>query len=142
MRLVHRIAVPALIITADDDPFVPSHPFRDPKITSNPYIELLVCRHGGHCGFIGRNSEEPQTEDAAAEGATAGGQEPGRERDARDPPGREDAGRPGNDHDPETPGPGDDDGYWAELEIIRFMQRQATKLTAAAPITLAASGDV
>ena len=30
MRVVDRIRVPALIITADDDPFVPSQPFRDP----------------------------------------------------------------------------------------------------------------
>jgi len=53
MRVVDRISVPTLIITAEDDPFVPSQPFHDPKITGNPHIQLRLCRHGGHCGFVG-----------------------------------------------------------------------------------------
>jgi predicted alpha/beta-fold hydrolase len=53
MRVIDRVRVPALIITAEDDPFVPSEPFHDPKVTSNPAITLRVCRHGGHCGFVG-----------------------------------------------------------------------------------------
>ena len=53
MRVIDRLRVPALIITAEDDPFVPSQPFHDPKVTSNPHITLLLCRHGGHCGFVG-----------------------------------------------------------------------------------------
>jgi uncharacterized protein len=52
MRVVDRIRVPALIITAEDDPFVPSQPFRDPRLTDNPYVRLLLTRHGGHCGFL------------------------------------------------------------------------------------------
>ena len=31
---------PALIITAEDDPFVPAEPFRDPGVTANPHITL------------------------------------------------------------------------------------------------------
>jgi uncharacterized protein len=58
MRVVDRIRVPALIITAEDDPFVPSQPFRDPKLTGNPQIELHVLAHGGHCGFIGDRAGE------------------------------------------------------------------------------------
>jgi len=58
MRVVDRIAVPALVITAEDDPFVPSQPFRDTKVTSNPYIELHLCAHGGHCGFVGAQAGE------------------------------------------------------------------------------------
>jgi uncharacterized protein len=59
MRVVDRIRVPTLIITAEDDPFVPSQPFLDPKLTGNPNITLLMCRHGGHCGFVGpRNGQE------------------------------------------------------------------------------------
>jgi predicted alpha/beta-fold hydrolase len=58
MRVVDRIAVPALVITAEDDPFVPSQPFRDPKVTSNPHIELRLCAHGGHCGFVGAKAGE------------------------------------------------------------------------------------
>ena len=36
MRVVDRIRVPALIITAEDDPFVPAEPFRDPRLTRQP----------------------------------------------------------------------------------------------------------
>ncbi len=53
MRVIDRIRVPALVITAEDDPFVPVEPFRDPRLTGNPNIRLIVTRHGGHCGFIG-----------------------------------------------------------------------------------------
>ena len=57
MRVIGRIRVPALIITAEDDPFVPAQPFRDPQLTANPHVRLMLTRHGGHCGFLeGRNS--------------------------------------------------------------------------------------
>ena len=56
MRVVDRIRVPTLIVTAEDDPFVPSQAFRDPKVTSNPHIDLRLCEHGGHCGFVGERS--------------------------------------------------------------------------------------
>lgn len=56
MRVVDRIQVPALVITAEDDPFVPSTPFRDPAITGNPHIDLRISPHGGHCGFVGEKS--------------------------------------------------------------------------------------
>jgi predicted alpha/beta-fold hydrolase len=52
MRVIDRIQVPALVITAEDDPFVPTAPFRDPRVTSNPNVEVLITRHGGHCGFV------------------------------------------------------------------------------------------
>ena len=52
MRVVDKIRVPALIITAEDDPFIPVEPFRDPKVTGNPSIALRITRHGGHCGYI------------------------------------------------------------------------------------------
>jgi predicted alpha/beta-fold hydrolase len=81
LRIVDRIAVPALVITAEDDPFVPSQPFRDPRLTGNPHIDLRLCEHGGHCGFVA------------------------------------------------SPSP-DDDGYWAEKEVVDFVE-QAAKATAA-----------
>lgn len=56
MRVVDRIRVPALVITAEDDPFVPAQPFHDPRVTGNPHIDLRVCAHGGHCGFVGTRS--------------------------------------------------------------------------------------
>lgn len=52
LRVVHRIAVPTLIVSAADDPFVPPEPFRDPAITSNPHIAVELQAHGGHCAFI------------------------------------------------------------------------------------------
>jgi predicted alpha/beta-fold hydrolase len=55
-RIIERIAVPTLIITAEDDPFVPSAAFHDPKISGNPRIDLRLCEHGGHCGFVGPSS--------------------------------------------------------------------------------------
>jgi uncharacterized protein len=52
MRVIDRIAVPALIITAEDDPFVPSQPFRDARVATNPHIRAIITRHGGHCAFL------------------------------------------------------------------------------------------
>ena len=88
MRVIDRIRVPALIITAEDDPFVPSQPFRDPKVTGNPSITLHICRHGGHCGFVGQRNG------------------------------------------------GDDDGYWAENQIVEFVAAEPKRpgLQPAAPL--------
>ncbi len=52
MRVVDRIRVPALVISAEDDPFVPPAPFRSAAVAANPHITLALTRHGGHCGFI------------------------------------------------------------------------------------------
>jgi uncharacterized protein len=73
MRIVERIRVPALVITAADDPFVPSQPFHDAKLTGNVCVRVAVCEHGGHCGFVGPASAE-------------------------------------------------DDGYWAENQIVDFVE--------------------
>jgi predicted alpha/beta-fold hydrolase len=74
MRVIDRVRVPALVITSEDDPFVPSQPFHDPKVTGNPHIDLRISAHGGHCGFIGEKS-------------------------------------------------GEDDGYWAENQIVEFVAK-------------------
>jgi uncharacterized protein len=58
MRVIDRVAIPALIITAEDDPFVPPEPFRDPKVTGNPHITTIVTTHGGHCGFVGEAADD------------------------------------------------------------------------------------
>jgi hypothetical protein len=81
MRVIDRVSVPKLIITAEDDPFVPSRPFRDPRVTANPHIEFRLCEHGGHCGFVG---------------PTGAG----------------------------------DDGYWAERQIVDFVERHANNSSA------------
>jgi len=48
------IRIPTVIITAHDDPFIPASMFRTPSIRNNPFIELIVTRYGGHCGFFQR----------------------------------------------------------------------------------------
>jgi predicted alpha/beta-fold hydrolase len=58
MRVVSRIRVPALILSAADDPFVPAELFRAPAVTSNPNIRAIVTPHGGHCGFLEHESKE------------------------------------------------------------------------------------
>jgi uncharacterized protein len=52
MRAVDRIRVPTLILSAEDDPFVPPHPFREPAVTDNRCITTVVTPHGGHCAFV------------------------------------------------------------------------------------------
>lgn len=52
LRVIDRVRVPTLIITAADDPFIPVQQFRDPAVTGNPHVTVIVTRHGGHCGFI------------------------------------------------------------------------------------------
>ena len=52
LRVIDRISVPALIMTAEDDPFVPTAPFRDPALVGNPHVRAIVAPHGGHCGFL------------------------------------------------------------------------------------------
>jgi uncharacterized protein len=54
MRVIDRIRVPALVITAEDDPFVPTPPFRDSRITGNPCITVVITPAGGHCSFVER----------------------------------------------------------------------------------------
>ena len=76
LRVIDRIRVPALMLTAEDDPFVPVAPFRDPAVTGNPHITVVVTPHGGHCAYL------------------------------------------------ERPGSGYD-GYWAEREIVRFVETHA-----------------
>lgn len=52
MRVIDRIRIPALILTAEDDPFVPGDQFREPAVAGNPHVVARVEAHGGHCGFI------------------------------------------------------------------------------------------
>jgi len=87
MRVVDRIRVPALVITAEDDPFVPVSTFRDPAVTSNPNITVAITPHGGHCAYVERSKDGY-------------------------------------------------DGYWAEREIVRFIDCQLTRRRDAASAAL------
>ena len=51
LRVVDRVQVPTLILSAEDDPFVPPEQFDEPAVRANPHITVQVTQHGGHCGF-------------------------------------------------------------------------------------------
>ncbi|HWB32666.1 MAG TPA: alpha/beta fold hydrolase [Acidobacteriaceae bacterium] len=51
-RVVDRIAVPTLILHAQDDPFVVLTPETVTAIRSNPNIIFIQTEHGGHCAFL------------------------------------------------------------------------------------------
>jgi predicted alpha/beta-fold hydrolase len=51
-RVASQIRVPFLLITAQDDPFVPYSCFLAARINENPAIRFVAPKHGGHCGFI------------------------------------------------------------------------------------------
>lgn len=50
------IRVPCLILTSQDDPFVPYSIFATPAIRNNPQIRVWAPTHGGHCAFVQRAS--------------------------------------------------------------------------------------
>lgn len=58
LRVVDRIAVPTLILSADDDPFVPSDQFEQDALVGNPAVSVLVTRGGGHCGFYAEPTDD------------------------------------------------------------------------------------
>jgi hypothetical protein len=50
--VIDRIALPTLILTSDNDPFVPAQQFTNQALLSNPFITVMVTHGGGHCGFL------------------------------------------------------------------------------------------
>jgi uncharacterized protein len=52
-RIIERLAIPALILTAADDPFVPPSQFQDRALVNHPSLTIRVEARGGHCGFVG-----------------------------------------------------------------------------------------
>ena len=52
LRVIEHIRIPTLIIHAEDDPFIPFAPLRDPVFAANKNILMLAPQHGGHVGFI------------------------------------------------------------------------------------------
>ncbi len=51
-----RIRVPALLVTAQDDPLVPFGVYSHPAIAENPRIRLVAPRHGGHVAFLAKET--------------------------------------------------------------------------------------
>lgn len=60
-----NIRVPTLIITAQDDPFIPYASFLDERLSANPNVHLVDTPHGGHVAFCG--SPQPDEDRAWAE---------------------------------------------------------------------------
>jgi predicted alpha/beta-fold hydrolase len=52
-NVVDRIAVPALIIHAENDPFIRMQPETLRRIATNPNITYIETDDGGHCAFLG-----------------------------------------------------------------------------------------
>jgi predicted alpha/beta-fold hydrolase len=55
-RVVGQVRVPMLLITAEDDPFVPYVSFVAARVEHNLAIRFLAPQHGGHCAFISNKS--------------------------------------------------------------------------------------
>jgi predicted alpha/beta-fold hydrolase len=51
-HVLDTITVPTLIITAQDDPFIPYAMFTVPLIQRHAKIRVVAPRYGGHCGFF------------------------------------------------------------------------------------------
>jgi len=51
-RVVDRIAVPTLILSALDDPFIRLTPETRARILSNPHIVMVETQRGGHCAYL------------------------------------------------------------------------------------------
>lgn len=54
-KVVAKVRVPMLMITAQDDPFVPYESFLAAMVAENPAIRFVAPEHGGHCAFISRH---------------------------------------------------------------------------------------
>lgn len=52
LRVIDRVRVPSLLVSARDDPFVPPAQFRDPTLAGNRHIRTVITARGGHCGFL------------------------------------------------------------------------------------------
>jgi predicted alpha/beta-fold hydrolase len=54
-RVVDRIAVPTLILHAQDDPFIRLLPETRAKLVANPHLDFVETLHGGHCAYLSRD---------------------------------------------------------------------------------------
>jgi predicted alpha/beta-fold hydrolase len=61
------VRVPALLIQAKDDTFVPFAIYQSTAVRSNPWIELMATEHGGHLGFIARGPNRLWSDEAIME---------------------------------------------------------------------------
>ena len=57
LHFLQRIPVPALIVNAQDDPFLSSECYPQERAAENPMIRLESPQWGGHVGFVTRSSD-------------------------------------------------------------------------------------
>jgi hypothetical protein len=55
-NVVDRIAVPALILHAANDPFIRMQPETLRRVAANPNITYIETKDGGHCAFLGERN--------------------------------------------------------------------------------------
>jgi uncharacterized protein len=53
-RVVDKVAVPLLLITAEDDPVVPYESFVQAELEKSPCVRFVGTPYGGHCGYVSR----------------------------------------------------------------------------------------
>jgi len=58
IRFLPGIRVPCLLIQAKDDTFIPFDVYGSEAVRSNPCIEVLSTRYGGHLGFLARDRRQ------------------------------------------------------------------------------------
>jgi predicted alpha/beta-fold hydrolase len=51
LPLIGQIQIPALLLTARDDPFIAVEPFE--KLTAPAHVDVRILERGGHLGFLG-----------------------------------------------------------------------------------------
>jgi predicted alpha/beta-fold hydrolase len=66
-NVVGRIAVPALILHAANDPFIRMQPETLRRIAANPNITYVETGDGGHCAFLGEHNGDPADDGRWAE---------------------------------------------------------------------------
>jgi predicted alpha/beta-fold hydrolase len=58
LRFLGGVAAPTLLISAEDDPWVPVDPYRTHDRWGNPNLTVLLSPGGGHVGFHGRDRRQ------------------------------------------------------------------------------------
>jgi uncharacterized protein len=54
IRFLDRIRIPAMLIQAKDDTFIPFESFSNAAFRTNPCLRLHATEHGGHVGFLSK----------------------------------------------------------------------------------------
>lgn len=52
-NVVSKIKVPTLFLHSNDDPFIKLLPETRAQLETNPAVQFVLTKHGGHCAFLG-----------------------------------------------------------------------------------------